>query len=78
MPQSGGGYVSLPATNGNGTGSAIYQSTTEPQSAQSPGSSVFESMKRAIGQAIKSSPGDSEELVRMEQRQAVIAIGGAR
>lgn len=77
MPQSEGGYVSLPAMNG--TGSAIYQSTTEPQSAQSPGgSSVFESVKRAIGQAIKSSPGDSEELVRMEQRQTVITIGGAR
>ncbi|KAH8299299.1 hypothetical protein KR044_000152 [Drosophila immigrans] len=76
MPQAEGGYVSLPATNGNGNGSAIYQSTTEPQAA-SP-TSVFESVKRAIGQAIKSSPGDSDELVRMEQRQPVIVGGGAR
>ncbi|XP_051861259.1 protein NDRG3 isoform X2 [Drosophila nasuta] len=75
MPQAEGGYVSLPAMNGNGNGSAIYQSTTEPQAA-SP-TSVFESVKRAIGQAIKSSPGDSEELVRMEQRQPVIVGGGA-
>ncbi|EDW02152.1 protein NDRG3 isoform X6 [Drosophila grimshawi] len=73
MPQSEGGYVSLPATNGNG--SAIYQSTTEPQAA-SP-TSVFESVKRAIGQAIKSSPGDSDELVRTD-RPAVIIGGGAR
>lgn len=75
MPQSEGGYVSLPAMNGNGNGSAIYQSTTEPQAA-SP-TSVFESMKRAIGQAIKSSPSDSEELVRMD-RPVVIVGGGSR
>ncbi|XP_030557817.1 protein NDRG3 isoform X2 [Drosophila novamexicana] len=74
MPQSEGGYVSLPAMNGNGNGSAIYQSTTEPQAA-SP-TSVFESMKRAIGQAIKSSPSDSEELVRMD-RPVVIVGGGS-
>ncbi|KAM8701474.1 hypothetical protein ACLKA7_000893, partial [Drosophila subpalustris] len=53
------------------------RSTTEPQAA-SP-TSVFESVKRAIAQAIKSSPGDaSEELVRMERRQPVIVGGGAR
>ncbi|EDW06618.1 uncharacterized protein Dmoj_GI17264 [Drosophila mojavensis] len=73
MPQSEGGYVSLPAMNGNG--SAIYQSTTEPQAA-SP-NSVFKSVRRAFGQAIKSSPGESEELVRME-RPVVIVGGGTR
>ncbi|XP_034653383.1 protein NDRG3 isoform X2 [Drosophila subobscura] len=70
MPQAEGGYVSLPAVNGNG--SAIYQSTTEPSAPPS----VFESVKRVIGQAIKSSPGDSEELLRSE-RQPVI-VGGVR
>ncbi|XP_043867033.1 protein NDRG3 isoform X3 [Drosophila mojavensis] len=70
MPQSEGGYVSLPAMNGNG--SAIYQSTTEPQAA-SP-NSVFKSVRRAFGQAIKSSPGESEELVRMER--PVVIVGG--
>ncbi|EDW35874.1 GL16980 [Drosophila persimilis] len=65
-----GGYVSLPAVNGNG--SAIYQSTTEPSAPPS----VFESVKRVIGQAIKSTPGDSEELLRSE-RQPVI-VGGVR
>ncbi|BFG03717.1 protein NDRG3 [Drosophila madeirensis] len=70
MPQAEGGYVSLPAVNGNG--STIYQSTTEPSAPPS----VFESVKRVIGQAIKSSPGDSEELLRSE-RQPVI-VGGVR
>ncbi|XP_034141898.1 protein NDRG3 isoform X2 [Drosophila guanche] len=70
MPQAEGGYVSLPAVNGNG--SAIYQSTTEPSAPPS----VFESVKRVIGQAIKSTPGDSEELLRSE-RQPVI-VGGVR
>ncbi|XP_017148790.1 protein NDRG3 isoform X1 [Drosophila miranda] len=70
MPQAEGGYVSLPAVNGNG--SAIYQSTTEPSAPPS----VFESVKRVIGQAIKSTPGDSEELLRSE-RQPVI-VGGIR
>ncbi|XP_017123349.1 protein NDRG3 isoform X2 [Drosophila elegans] len=70
MPQSEGGYVSLPAVNGNG--GAIYQSTTEPTAPPS----VFESMKRAIGQAIKSSPNDSEELLRSERLPVI--VGGSR
>ncbi|XP_017022318.1 protein NDRG3 isoform X5 [Drosophila kikkawai] len=69
MPQSEGGYVSLPAVNGNG--SAIYQSTTEPTAPPS----VFESMKRALGQAIKSSPNDSEELLRTERQPVIVGVG---
>ncbi|XP_030369037.1 protein NDRG3 isoform X5 [Scaptodrosophila lebanonensis] len=76
MPQAEGGYISLPNnanSNGNGSGSAIYQSTTEPTAPPS----VFESVKRVIGQAMKSTPGDSEELLRLE-RQAVLVNGRDR
>ena len=63
MPQSEGGYVSLEGTgaNGNGvSGGAIYQSTTEPTGPQS----VFESVKRAIGQVVGSNGSqDTDDLI---------------
>uniref|UniRef100_A0A182ITH9 Uncharacterized protein n=1 Tax=Anopheles atroparvus TaxID=41427 RepID=A0A182ITH9_ANOAO len=46
MPQSDGGYVSL---GGGGPNTAIYNSTTEPQSGPK---SVMETVKRVIGTAI--------------------------
>uniref|UniRef100_A0A182PD27 Uncharacterized protein n=1 Tax=Anopheles epiroticus TaxID=199890 RepID=A0A182PD27_9DIPT len=46
MPQSDGGYVSL---GGGGPNTAIYNSTTEPQSGSK---SVMETVKRVIGTAI--------------------------
>lgn len=48
MPQAEGGYTALDNAGFNGNGSAIYQSTTEPTGPQS----VFETMKRAIGQVV--------------------------
>lgn len=56
MPQAEGGYVSLsnqPTGNSDHTTAAnatVYQTTTEPQTGST--KSVFDSVKRAIGQAI--------------------------
>lgn len=56
MPQTEGGYVSLPANTGPST---VYQTTTEPSTAPK---SVFDSVKRAIGQAIgQPSPADGDQ-----------------
>uniref|UniRef100_A0A0K8UHB2 Protein NDRG3 n=1 Tax=Bactrocera latifrons TaxID=174628 RepID=A0A0K8UHB2_BACLA len=75
MPQSEGGYTALDSagTNGqDGSGGAIYQSTTEPTGPHS----VFESMKRAIGQVVGTTNGSSQDtddlLTTTNGRQATI------
>lgn len=75
MPQSEGGYTALDSagTNGHdGSGGAIYQSTTEPTGPHS----VFESMKRAIGQVVGTTNGSSQDtddlLTTTNGRQATI------
>lgn len=51
MPQVENGYVSL----GNGQTATVYNTTTEPTGPQS----VFESVKRVIGQAIGNNTQDT-------------------
>lgn len=55
MPQAEGGYVSL---SNNGPNS-VYNSTTEPAGPKS----VFESMKRVIGQAMGNGQQDDALLI---------------
>ncbi|XP_053963790.1 protein NDRG3 isoform X3 [Anastrepha ludens] len=75
MPQAEGGYTALDSagTNGHdGSGGAIYQSTTEPTGPHS----VFESVKRAIGQVVGNANGSAQDtddlLTATNGRQAII------
>ncbi|XP_054740988.1 protein NDRG3 isoform X3 [Anastrepha obliqua] len=75
MPQAEGGYTALDSagTNGHdGSGGAIYQSTTEPTGPHS----VFESVKRAIGQVVGNTNGSAQDtddlLTATNGRQAII------
>lgn len=71
MPQVEGGYISLDgnSTSTNGIGGAIYQSTTEPTGPPS----VFESVKRAIGQVVGTNGAqDTDDLLTNSGRQATI------
>lgn len=65
MPQSEGGYVSLP----NGQNANVYKSTTEPATGPQ---SVLESMKRAIGNAIGVNGGGDSSLVPPRGGQPII------
>lgn len=69
MPQAEGGYVSLEGTGANNNGQSIYQSTTEPTGPVS----VFESVKRAIGQVVGANNAhDSDDLLNNSGRQPVV------
>ncbi|XP_037805342.1 protein NDRG3 isoform X1 [Lucilia sericata] len=69
MPQAEGGYISLEGSGANNNGQSIYQSTTEPTGPVS----VFESVKRAIGQVVGTNNGqDSDDLLNNSGRQPVI------
>lgn len=69
MPQAEGGYMSLEGSGANNNGQSIYQSTTEPTGPVS----VFESVKRAIGQVVGTNNGqDSDDLLNNSGRQPVI------
>lgn len=69
MPQAEGGYISLEGSSANSNGQSIYQSTTEPTGPVS----VFESVKRAIGQVVGTNNGqDSDDLLNNSGRQPVI------
>lgn len=67
MPQAEGGYVSLSNTGPN----TVYQTTTEPSTASK---SVFDSVKRAIGQAI--GQGDQDDALLIGQRPQPSIISG--
>ncbi|XP_055858710.1 protein NDRG3 isoform X5 [Episyrphus balteatus] len=67
MPQAEGGYISL----GDNPNSAIYNQTTEPTGPQS----MFESVKRAIGQVVGSngnSGGDTDDLLASKGRPMIV------
>lgn len=55
MPQAEGGYVSLSNLGQN----SVYNSTTEPAGQKS----VFDSVKRVIGQAIGNGPSNDDALL---------------
>lgn len=63
MPQVEGGYVSL-----NGQPNSVYNTTTEPAGPKS----VFESMKRVIGQAISNGQKDDALLIPKGSAQPII------
>ncbi|CAD7015202.1 unnamed protein product [Ceratitis capitata] len=79
MPQVEGGYTALDSANTNGhvgsSGGAIYQSTTEPTGPQS----VFESMKRAIGQVVGTSGNgtaqDTDDLLAASNGRQAMVVG---
>ncbi|XP_055916335.1 protein NDRG3 isoform X3 [Eupeodes corollae] len=69
MPQADGGYISL----GDNPNSAIYNQTTEPTGPQS----MFESVKRAIGQVVGSNGksaanGDTDDLLASKGRPMIV------
>lgn len=73
MPQAEGGYISLEGSGANNNGQSIYQSTTEPTGPVS----VFESVKRAIGQVVGTNTNDqdSDDLLNNSGGRQPVIIG---